>query len=85
MQIKKSEKNLLERLFSVIHSLTPVQMENLLREDDSVVQHRLQARKALNELKSAQYQVRHQSTQVVPHTYVASESILLLTYSDSLL
>jgi len=56
--IKKSEKNLLERLFSVIHSLTPVQMENLLREDDSVVQHRLQARKALNELKSAQYQVQ---------------------------
>ena len=56
-QIKKSEKNLLERLFSVIHNLTPVQMENLLREDDSVVQRRLQARRALNELKSALYQV----------------------------
>jgi dynamin GTPase len=76
-QIKKSEKNLLERLFSVIHSLTPVQMENLLREDDSVVQHRLQARKALNELKSAQYQVWYQSTHRwwTPHTHVVSARI----------
>lgn len=56
-QIKKSEKNLLERLFSVIHHLTPVQMENLLREEDSVVQRRLQARKALNDVKASLYQV----------------------------
>ena len=27
MQIRKSEKNLLERLFTVIHHLTPTQME----------------------------------------------------------
>ena len=54
-QVKKSEKNLLERLFNVIHHLTPVQMENLLREEDSIVQRRLQARRALNDVKSALY------------------------------
>ena len=55
LQVKKSEKNLLERLFNVIHHLTPVQMENLLREEDSVVQRRFQARRALNDVKSALY------------------------------
>jgi hypothetical protein len=41
-QIRKSEKNLLEKLFTVIHHLTPAQMEALLKEEDSVVQRRAQ-------------------------------------------
>ena len=32
-------------------------MENLLKEEDSVVQRRLQARKALNDVKASLYQV----------------------------
>lgn len=43
-QIRKSEKNLLEKLFTVIHHLTPVQMEALLKEEDSIIQRRAQVR-----------------------------------------
>lgn len=35
-QIRKSEKNLLERLFTVLHHLTETQMEALLREEETV-------------------------------------------------
>lgn len=55
--IRKSEKNLLERLFTVIHKLTPEQMENLLREEDAVVQRRAMARKMFEDVKSALFRV----------------------------
>eukprot|EP00798_Chlamydomonas_sp_ICE-L_P013205 gene13205-19040_t len=58
--IRKSEKNLLERLFHVIHNLSAQQMEMLLREEDSVVQRRKQARKALDDVKTALFQVQQQ-------------------------
>ena len=57
-QIRKSEKNLLEKLFTVIHKLTPEQMESLLKEEDTVVQRRQVARKMFEDVKSAVFQVR---------------------------
>jgi hypothetical protein len=63
-QIKKSEKNLLEKLFSVIHHLTPDQMQALLKEDDAVVERRAHARKALDDVKMAVYQVGGKSGSV---------------------
>ena len=53
LQIRKSEKNLLERLFTVIHHLTPVQLETLLKEEDSIVKCRKEARAALEDCKQA--------------------------------
>ncbi len=58
VQIRKSEKNLLERLFTVIHHLTPVQLEQLLREEDGVVNARREARAALEDTKQAIFVVR---------------------------
>ncbi len=57
-QIRKSEKNLLERLFTVIHHLTPTQMEVLLREDEPIVEKRKLARASLEDVKTAIFQVR---------------------------
>ena len=57
LQIRKSEKALLERLFTVIHHLTPGQMETLLREDESILLKRAAARKALEDVKTALFQV----------------------------
>ncbi|KAG1675453.1 hypothetical protein FOA52_001752 [Chlamydomonas sp. UWO 241] len=58
--IKKSQKSLIERLFTVIHKLTPDQMERLLREDDGTVQHRMQARGVFDDVKSAVFAVHQQ-------------------------
>ncbi len=52
-QIRKSEKNLLERLFTVIHHLTPTQLETLLKEEEGVVKARREARAALEDCKQA--------------------------------
>jgi hypothetical protein len=56
-QIRKSEKNLLERLFTVIHHLTPTQMEQLLREEEEIVAKRKEARAALEDCKTAVFVV----------------------------
>ncbi|GFR48981.1 hypothetical protein Agub_g10999 [Astrephomene gubernaculifera] len=56
--IRKSEKNLLERLFTVIHHLTPTQLENLLREDEPIVEKRKAARASLEDVKTAIFQVQ---------------------------
>uniref|UniRef100_A0A7S0WQI3 Dynamin GTPase n=1 Tax=Chlamydomonas leiostraca TaxID=1034604 RepID=A0A7S0WQI3_9CHLO len=58
--IRKSEKNLLERLFNVIHHLTPQQMEALLKEEDTIINRRREARNALEDIKTAMFQV-HQA------------------------
>lgn len=52
--------SLLERLFTVIHKLSPQQMEALLREDDDVVKHRQLTRKMFEDVKSAVFAV-HQT------------------------
>lgn len=57
-QIRKSEKNLLERLFTVIHHLTPTQLANLLKEDEPIIEKRKAARAALEDVKTAIFQVR---------------------------
>lgn len=56
-QIRKSEKNLLERLFTVIHHMTPNQMEGLLREDEPIIEKRKGARACLEDVKTAIFQV----------------------------
>ncbi|GLI59822.1 hypothetical protein VaNZ11_001793 [Volvox africanus] len=56
--IRKSEKNLLERLFTVIHHLTPTQLENLLREDEPIIEKRKAARACLEDVKTAIFQVQ---------------------------
>ncbi|EFJ44103.1 dynamin-related GTPase [Volvox carteri f. nagariensis] len=56
--IRKSEKNLLERLFTVIHHLTPMQLENLLREDEPIIEKRKAARACLEDVKTAIFQVQ---------------------------
>ena len=59
-QIRKSEKNLLERLFTVIHHLTPIQLGNLLREDEPIIEKRKAARACLEDVKTAIFQVRRE-------------------------
>ncbi|GIM07018.1 hypothetical protein Vretimale_11226, partial [Volvox reticuliferus] len=56
--IRKSEKNLLERLFTVIHHLTPTQLEHLLREDEPIIEKRKAARACLEDVKTAIFQVQ---------------------------
>ncbi|KAG2446820.1 hypothetical protein HYH02_008380 [Chlamydomonas schloesseri] len=56
--IRKSEKNLLERLFTVIHHLTPTQLENLLKEDEPIIEKRKAARAALEDVKTAIFQLQ---------------------------
>lgn len=58
--IRKSEKNLLERLFTVIHHLTAPQLEALLKEEDGIVQSRKEARGALEDCKQAIFVVQQQ-------------------------
>ncbi|MEW5315586.1 MAG: hypothetical protein WDW38_007004 [Sanguina aurantia] len=55
--IRKSEKNVLERLFTVIHHMTDAQMKVLLKEDDDVVAKRRAGRKALEDVKTAIFKV----------------------------
>jgi len=56
--IRRSEKSLLERLFNVIHHLSPQQMEALLKEEDSVVLGRKAARAALEDAKTCVFRVQ---------------------------
>eukprot|EP00198_Chlamydomonas_reinhardtii_P012336 XP_001701673.1 dynamin-related GTPase [Chlamydomonas reinhardtii] len=56
--IRKSEKNLLERLFTVIHHLTPTQLANLLKEDEPIIEKRKAARAALEDVKTAIFQLQ---------------------------
>ncbi|KAG2486876.1 hypothetical protein HYH03_014470 [Edaphochlamys debaryana] len=56
--IRKSEKNLLERLFTVIHHLTPTQLANLLKEDEPIIEKRKLARVALEDVKTAIFQLQ---------------------------
>jgi hypothetical protein len=80
-QIRKSEKNLLERLFTVIHHLTPTQMEQLLREEEDIVAKRKEARSALEDCKTAVFVVggRVGNTHMQPCCVLLGEQHALLT------
>ncbi|KAF5832494.1 hypothetical protein DUNSADRAFT_11594 [Dunaliella salina] len=55
--VRRSEKSLLERLFNVIHHLSPQQMEALLKEEDSVVYGRKAARACLEDAKTCVFRL----------------------------
>lgn len=56
--VRKAEKNMLERLFAHVHKLTPTELQRLLAEDPEVVALRAGARQALEDLKSAYFEVQ---------------------------
>mmetsp|Transcript_19122 Transcript_19122/g.32848 ORF Transcript_19122/g.32848 Transcript_19122/m.32848 type:complete len:797 (-) Transcript_19122:788-3178(-) len=84
--IRKSEKNLLERLFTVIHHLTPSQLETLLKEEDQVVMKRKEARAALEDCKTSVFKVqqvleRHNMTAAVDRPVVVDLSVDCFGYA----
>jgi hypothetical protein len=64
--VKKSEKNLLERLFNVIHHLTPMQIEGLLKEEPEIVLRRQASRKTFEAIKTGIFQIQ----QLIERQYI---------------